>query len=400
MKKILMLGGSIAQVIAIKKAKQMGHYVILCDYLEDNPGQEFADEFYLISTTNKDKVLELAKKKNINGIVAYASDPAAPTAAYVGNELGLPSNPYQSVKILCRKDLFRNFLEEHKFNVPKSKSFNEYNEAYNYFKNIKKEMVVKPVDSSGSKGVSIINQNDELKSAFEEAKEKSHKNRVILEESINHNSKFILGGDAFVVDGNLKFHCFFNCYRGENGKSLIPLGKIYPHTFSRKIIKKVERDIQRVLDLLKINNGALNIEILINENDDIYILEIGPRNGGNLMPDLIKHISGQDLIEYTIKASIGEQINYLQQDKPKGFYGSYNLNSNKSGKLKSIDFSSVLEDKIFYKLLYVNPEDKIKSFDGANKALGIILMEFDSEEEMYDIYANMKKEHIKSKVES
>ena len=95
MKRILMLGGSTSQICAIKKAQEMGHYVIICDYLPDNPGQYVADEFYQVSTTDKDAVLELAQKLDLDAVVCYASDPAAPTAAYVCEKLGFPTNPYE-----------------------------------------------------------------------------------------------------------------------------------------------------------------------------------------------------------------------------------------------------------------------------------------------------------------
>ncbi len=111
MKKLLMLGGSYIQIPIIKAAREMGHYVITCDYLEDNPGHQFANEYYNISTTDKEQVLALAKSLNIDGIICYASDPAAPTAAYVGEKLGLPSHPYNSVEILSNKDQFREFLK-------------------------------------------------------------------------------------------------------------------------------------------------------------------------------------------------------------------------------------------------------------------------------------------------
>ena len=103
MKKILLLGGSEQQIIAITKAKELGYYTILCDFLPDNPGQHYADKFYLASTTDKELILNIAKKENIDGILAYASDPAAPTAAYVAMKLNLPGNPYESVEILCNK---------------------------------------------------------------------------------------------------------------------------------------------------------------------------------------------------------------------------------------------------------------------------------------------------------
>lgn len=138
MKTILLLGGSAQQVIAITKSKELGYRTVLCDYLPDNPGKDVADSFYLVSTTDKEAILNVAKKERVDGIVAYASDPAAPTAAYVAEMIGLPTNPYKSVEILSHKDLFRDYLVENGFKCPKSYSFSQNNfidsmiEDFNY----------------------------------------------------------------------------------------------------------------------------------------------------------------------------------------------------------------------------------------------------------------------------
>ena len=110
MKKILLLGGSAQQLVAIKAAKELGYYTIVCDYLPDNPGQYEADKFYATSTTDIEAVYEIAKEEQINGILAYASDPAALPAAIVAEKLGLPTNPAKSVEILGLKYPWRKFL--------------------------------------------------------------------------------------------------------------------------------------------------------------------------------------------------------------------------------------------------------------------------------------------------
>ena len=148
MKKILFLGASPFQIPPIKYAKKQGHFVITCDYLPTNPGHQFADKYINISTTDIDAVLKIAKEEKIDGIVAYASDPAAPTQAYVANELGLPGNPYESVKILARKDLFRKFLVENNFVTPRSRSFYSISDAISWIDEITFPCIVKPVDSS------------------------------------------------------------------------------------------------------------------------------------------------------------------------------------------------------------------------------------------------------------
>ena len=115
--------------------------------MPDNPGQHFAREFYCVSTTDKEAVLEIAKKEDIDGIVAYASDPAAPTAAYVAEKLGLPTNPYKSVEILAYKDKFREFLKDNGFNCPIAKNFSSVESAFNEISRFNFPVMVKPIDS-------------------------------------------------------------------------------------------------------------------------------------------------------------------------------------------------------------------------------------------------------------
>ena len=128
-RKILLLGGSAQQIVAIETAKRLGYYTVLCDYLPDNPGQHHVDKFYLVSTIDKEAVLQVAKDEAVDGVLAYASDPAAPTAAYVAEQLGLPGNPYESVEILCNKDRFRAFLAENGFCTPKAQGYDSVKDA-------------------------------------------------------------------------------------------------------------------------------------------------------------------------------------------------------------------------------------------------------------------------------
>jgi len=128
-KKILLLGGSTQQITAIEYEKKQGYGTILCDYLPDNPGQNYVGKFYCISTTDKEAVLQVAQKEKVDRVVAYASDPVAPTAAYVAEKMGLPTSPYKSVELLTNKDKFRAFLAEYNFCAPKAKGYASIEEA-------------------------------------------------------------------------------------------------------------------------------------------------------------------------------------------------------------------------------------------------------------------------------
>lgn len=183
-KKLLLLGGSAQQVVAIDKAKELGYYTVLCDYLPDNPGQYHADKFYQKSTTDKDAILKIAMAEKIDGIIAYASDPAAPTAAYVAEKLGLPTNPYVSVNILCNKDKFRKFLSENGFNSPMARGYADVDRAIGDISDFRFPVIIKPVDSSGSKGATVLHSSDKIKEAIDFAFSFSRGHRIVIEEFV------------------------------------------------------------------------------------------------------------------------------------------------------------------------------------------------------------------------
>ena len=213
MKKILMLGGSAAQVVAIRKAKELGYYTVLCDYLPDNPGQYAADKFYQVSTIDREAVLRVARAEAVDGVIAYASDPAAPTAAYVAEKMGLPTNPLRAVEILCNKDLFRAFLSSHGFNTPKAAGFDDRTEALNSLGSFRLPVIVKPVDSSGSKGATVLRNPDKAGEAVDFAFSFSRAHRIIIEEFIVKKHPYLIGGDIFVSDGKVIQWGLMNCHR-------------------------------------------------------------------------------------------------------------------------------------------------------------------------------------------
>ena len=184
-KKIMLLGGSRQQVVAIEAAKQAGFYTVLCDYLQDNPGQFVADKFYQVSTTDVEALLKVAKEENIDGVLAYASDPAALPAAIVADKLRLPTNSVQCVEILGVKHKFRSFLKENGFAYPNYVSFSkdtDTSELKSKIETLRFPIVIKPTDSSGSKGVTKLATIRRLRQAVKAAGEYSRNGVLIAEE--------------------------------------------------------------------------------------------------------------------------------------------------------------------------------------------------------------------------
>ena len=391
MKRILMLGGSMQQIPIIKRAKEMGLYVITCDYCPDNPGHKFADEYYNVSTTDLDAVLELAKRLNIDGIVAYASDPAAPTAAYVSEKLGLPGNPYQSVKLLTEKDLFRKFLKEHGLNCPKAQGFTNYEDALAAIGDFRFPVMVKPVDSSGSKGVVKIYGVDELKDAVAEALSYSRGKRFIIEEFIVKKG-YQVSGDGFSVDGKLVFTSYGNeLYSGKGTREYVALGEFWPSLLTEEQKNKVDEELQRLITALGMKTCAYNIEVILDENDTVYVLELGPRNGGSYIPQLIKYATGVDLVDYTIWGALGIDCSSLKMEETKGVFSNYMIYSITSGKYKGLWFDEQFKKNNLLDVYCTYHEgDKVTAYQNTTHSLGTILFKAESIDEMIKITNNIE----------
>ncbi|RIJ63537.1 ATP-grasp domain-containing protein [Rummeliibacillus sp. TYF005] len=384
-----MLGGSYIQIPIIKTAIEMGHYVITCDYLEDNPGHKYAHEYYNVSTTDKEGVLALAKSLNIDGIVCYASDPGAPTAAYVGERLGLSSQPYKSVEILSMKDKFREFQKKNNFNVPKSQGYSSLKEAMSDLHKFKFPIMIKPVDSSGSKGVSKIDSMEFFKQKVEYALSFSRSKRFIVEEYIESKGNFV-SGDGFSVNGELVFRSFANTIFPKSGLNpFVPIGSSWPNYLPEQVQNKIHDEIQRLLNLLKLKTGAYNFEIIVDNLGNVYLMEIAARNGGEWVSQTTKYATGVDLLEYTIKAALGGNCSDLKMAPSKGYWGMYILNSQQTGIFKEVWLNEALKNNIVEFELVVQPGDYIEALTGSHQKIGLMILKFTSIEEMQEKMENI-----------
>ncbi len=390
MKKILLLGGSAQQVVAIETAKSLGYYTVLCDFLTDNPGQYSADKFYLESTTDKDAILKVAMEEKVDGVLAYASDPAAPTAAYIAEKLGLPGNPYKSVEILCNKDLFREYLAANGFCTPVAKGYGNTVEALNditegYFK---LPVIVKPVDSSGSKGVSRIDKVDEAADKLKYAMSYSRGKRIIIEEYVEKFG-YQIAGDGLSIDGNLVFRCFANDhFNQECINPFVPISASFPYNMPEDVQDKIHDEIQRLLTCLDMKTSTYNFDMRIDKDYNVYLMEVAPRDGGNYIPDVIKYATGVDLVKCSVQAAMGERIELPEKTKTEGYWAYFAVHSLEDGIFDRLEISEEAKDKIIDDHLLKKPGDYVSQFTGANTTLGCYVMKFSSMDEMLDMMDN------------
>ena len=383
-KKLMLLGGLRYLLPVIEAAHKLGYYVITCDYLPDNIAHKYSDEYHNVSIINKEAVLALAKELQIDGIMSFAVDPGVVTAAYVQEQMELPAfGPYESVCILQNKDRFRNFLTQHGFNVPKAKGFASIEEAMAEKYWYPWPVIVKPTDSAGSKGVTKVDRLEDLQTALEVAFAHSLSKRVIVEEFIE-KAGCSSDTDSFSVDGEFKFVSFSAQRFDEHAPNpYTPSAYSWPSTMTAEQEAELTSELQRLLKLLGMRTSIYNIETRVGTNGKPYIMEVSPRGGGNRLAEMLRFATGVDLITNAVRAAVGDEVVAVEQKPYNGHWAEVILHADKDGHFFSLDMDSVFKEKHVKQIdLWVKKGDKVSAFRGANDAIGTLVVQFDTEDEL------------------
>lgn len=377
---------------AIRRAKEMGYYVITADYLPSNPGHQISDEYHNVSTTDREAILDLAKNLEIDGIIPYASDPAAPVAAYVANKLGLPASPLKSIEILGIKHLWDEFLKENNFYTPQFQSGSSVEEFH--LAEMPFPLIVKPVDSSGSKGVRRIENKKEFPSAFDYAKKYSRNGIIIVEEFIEMVG-FLVAGDGFFGVDKLEYMAFGDGYVNHEINPLVPTGISFPAILDSSVKKRIIEEIERALSLLKVKNLCFNLEVMINNDGKIFLKEIGPRNGGYFTPQVIEYFSGIPIADFAIRSAMEHDFKVSEQEVEEKLtekcYAFFVLHSGEEGKFEKVRYAFPKEIKVLEEHIFVSRGENVYRFDNSNNALGVIILEFENQKVQEGFFQNTGK---------
>lgn len=389
MKKLLLLGGSRYLVPVIETAHKLGLYVITCDYLPDNIAHKYSDEYRNVSIIDKEKTLKVAQELEIDGVMSFACDPGVVTAAYVAEKMGLPfQGSYKSTSILQDKGLFREFLTEHNFNVPHAKRYTDINAPFDDVDYFTWPVIVKPVDSAGSKGVTRVDSVDDLKEAIETAIQGSHNGAFIIEDFLTFEG-YHSSADPFTVNGELKFVTYSDqLFDAEADNPYTPAMIIWPSSMKEEHQKLLTEETQRLMTLLNMDTGIYNIETCVGSNGKPYIMEVSPRGGGCKIAEIQKMAFGLDLIENEIRKAVGLPVLEINQEECDGYWCEFVIHARpgQSGRLKRVVIDQEIEKKYVKVIdLSVKEGDMVLPFTGANMSLGDMFLRFNSREELDDV---------------
>lgn len=389
MKKLMILGGSRYAIPVIKKAHELGIYVITCDYLPDNIAHKYSDEYCNVSIIDKEATLREAQRLHIDGIMSFACDPGVVTAAYIAEKMDLPFQcSYEAALILQDKGRFREFLMNYGFNCPHAKRYMDRKKPYDDIEYFNWPVIVKPLDSAGSKGVTKVEKVEDLGGAIEVALDYSHNGGFIIEDFLTF-SGYHSSADLFTVNGVLKFVSYSDqLFDKEADNPYTPAYIIWPTTMGQDQQDYLTREIQRVVTLLNMKTGIYNIETCVGSDGRPYIMEISPRGGGCKIAELQNMAYGVDLIENEVRKAIGMPLVDIKQTECDGNWCEMVIHARpgQSGILKRVDIDSLIKNKYVKDIdMTVFPGDYVKPFTGANMSLGDAFLRFESRDELDDV---------------
>lgn len=389
-KKLMLLGGIRYLLPVIKAAHNHNIYVITVDYIPENIAHKYSDEFHNVSILDKDAVLRLAQELQIDGIMSFGVDPGVVTAAYVAEKMGLPFQcSYESACILQDKSRFRRFLTENGFNVPNAKGYTQLEEALQDVDFFHWPVIVKPVDSAGSKGVSRVDKPEDLATAVKYALSEAHNGHFIIEDFLEKEG-FSSDSDCFTVDGKFVFCSFSDQRFDEHAENpYTPAAFNWPSTMPQWAQAKLHSELQRLADLLQLRTGIYNVETRLCKDGKPYIMEVSPRGGGNRLAEMLRYVTGVDLVDAAVMASLNFPIINMPQAHFQGNLAEIILHANKDGFFSGIRFVENDLVHIVENDLWVQEGEKIHGFTGANQAIGTVVLQSDDKVTLVKLLENV-----------
>ena len=332
----MLLGGIRYLLPVIKTAHEQGYYVITADYLPDNIAHKFSDEYVNVSIVDKEAVLKAAQEKHIDGIMSFGVDPGVVSAAYVAEKMGLPFQcSYEAACILQDKSRFRRFLFEHGFNCPKAKGFDNIKEALNDIDRFTWPVIVKPVDSAGSKGVTEVFRKEDIKKAVDLAFAASISKRIIIEDYLIAEGQSS-GIESFFVNGELCYNAFYDqLFELKSPNPFVPMVEQWPSAKDESILDDIRQQLQILGKTLGFMTGLFNVEWRVS-NGKVYLMEVSPRAGGNRLAEILNYATDIDIIKAEMLKSVGVECGVVHEPKYNGNYAIYNLHSNRHGHFKKL----------------------------------------------------------------
>ena len=306
-KKLLLLGGDPLSVDIVKTARSMGIYTIVTDWYDTHrsPAKLIADEYWNISTEAYDELLKRMNEEKVDGVLTGFTDSYLPVYQHLCELGGYPCyGTKEQFECFTNKSQYKALCRQ--FDVPTIEAYSEESESIQY------PVLVKPVDGSGSRGISICHNKEEMKSAIQRAKQFSKQQKVLIERYMDGREVTVFW---LFIDGEAYLTGIGNRHVQPCGNGLIPLpvGYTFPSIYTYKYQKEVAPKAQAMFKHAKIQNGMMFMQCKV-ENGSCYVYDIGFRLTGSLEYRILEHIYGYNPLKMMLRFALTGRM--VEEEKP------------------------------------------------------------------------------------
>jgi len=354
-KTLMIIGAGFGQLPAILKAKEMGLKTVVIDKNPEALGSKHADVFYPIDVLDVKGAIEIAKKHEISGVMTMQTDLPIPTVGAIVDEIGLSGSSLEiaercSDKILCRLAFKERGVPQPDFGI-----VSNYEEARNEAERIGYPCVIKAPDSSGSRGVTKVNSEDEINGAVDEAFKYSRKSQILVEEYI---TGLEIGAQGFSINGKCVKVLVHNDTLSEP-PYMVPTGHSFPISLTKEEENSVILATATAVDALGVTDGPTNVDLFVDQNNRPLIIEIGARIGATCLPELVEYYTGISWVEQAINASLGIEVDlnekiaqpvtaYIIESPKDGILKSYNIPDevSKHPQVKEVEITAEIGEEV------------------------------------------------------
>ena len=367
MKKLMIMGAGIYQVPLIKKAREMGLWTIAVSIPGDYPGFECANEVCYINTVDQEAVLEAAREKKIDGIVTVGTDVAVITIGRVCDELSLSGLSLDAARVATDKFLMKECFEKAGVRTARFRRIMLDEDPVPKIAGLKFPLIVKTVDSSGSRGITRVDSPEQIEEAVASVRKVTRKPYYLIEEFITGAD---FGAQAFVSGGKIRFilphgnYMFF----GDTG---VPAGHYVPFDMSPEEKADLEEMVTRAIRAMGLDNCAVNCDLILC-GGRTYIVELTGRSGATGLTELDSVYLGYDLYEKIILTALGEDPDF--PETVSGYAGAARLlRSDVSGTVETVRDRNGDDPDIVEIVLDYGPGDHVNKFRVGPDRIGQVI---------------------------
>jgi len=382
-KKLLLAGGGYADIPLIRAAQDLGFYVITSGNRPDELGHKVSDEYRAADFSDPEAMLVLSRDLEIDAICPCCNDFSAISSAYVAEQLGLSGyDSYATTRLIHHKDSYRKFALKNGIPTPRASGFDDVEAALSSIDNFRFPLMSKPVDLTGGKGITQINNRQEARDALEKAFAISKSGRVVVEEFIEGSRH---GFSAFIVNGKVVFHFTDNEYYYLN-QYLVSAAST-PSTVPGSAVQNLVDQSEKISELLSLETGIFHVQFIL-QNDEPVIVEICRRPPGDLYIKLVEHATGIDYPSWIVTAFCGSDCTGFNHKQVDGYYLRHCVMAAQSGILDSVVIDSSIAGNIIDSMMWWKTGDPVENHLVAK--FGIVFLRFGSLDELLSKSATMQ----------